>query len=135
MTTLEWFEQMLQKVNPQFEANRRKAFERMDDEQRENTRQEMTKALEFHKQELEKEKSKLKKIEAQIKNASGWQKFLERFDKGQLPKLKKDVEALEVEISNREFQIETLESDFKMLILEGCKGSVHTMWLPERSDS
>lgn len=114
MTTLEWFEQMLQKVNPQFEANRRKAFERMDDEQRENTRQEMTKALEFHKQELEKEKSKLKKIEAQIKNASGWQKFLERFDKGQLPKLKKDVEALEVEISNREFQIETLESDFKM---------------------
>lgn len=27
------------------------------------------------------------------------------------------------------------ESDFKMLILEGCKGSVHTMWLPERSDS
>lgn len=114
MTTLEWFDLMLQKLNPQFEANKRKFFEQMDDEQRKNTRQEMTKALEFHKQQLEKENSKLRKIEAEIKHASGWQKFLERFDKGQLPKLKKDVEALEVEISNREFQIETLESDFKM---------------------
>ena len=114
MTLDERFERMLQAANPHFEENKRKFFEQMDDEQRKNTRQEMTKALEFHRQELEKEKSKLKKIESQIKNASGWQKFLERFDKGQLPKLKKDVEALEVEISNREFQIETLESDFKM---------------------
>ncbi len=114
MTSLEQLERMIQAANPHFEENKRKFFEQMDDEQKKNTLNELTKALEFHKQELEKEKSKLKKIEDQIKNASGWQKFLERFDKGQLPMLKNDVEDLEVEISKREFHMKTLESDFQM---------------------
>ena len=114
MTVYERFQQMLDAVNPEFQANKRKAFEQMDNEQRESARQEMTKALEENSQQLEKEISKLRKYEEQIKKASGWQKFLERFDKGQLPKLRKDIVTLKSEISNREFQIETLESDFKM---------------------
>ena len=114
MTVYERFQQMLDAVNPEFQANKRKAFEQMDNEQRESARQEMTKALEENSQQLEKEISKLRKYEEQIKKASGWQKFLERFGKGQLPKLKKDLENLQFEIDCRKSHIKTLESDLQM---------------------
>lgn len=113
MTVNERFQKMLEAVNPEIQANKRKAFEQMDDAQRESVRKEMTKALDFHKQQLEIETAKLKTYEDQIKHASGWQKFFERFGKGQLPNLKKDLEKLQSEIDEREFQIKTLESDLQ----------------------
>ena len=113
MTVNERFQKMLEAVNPEIQANKRKAFEQMDDAQRESVRKEMTKALDFHKQQLEIETAKQKTYEDQIKHASGWQKFFERFGKGQLPNLKKDLEKLQSEIDEREFQIKTLESDLQ----------------------
>lgn len=113
MTAFERFQKMLESVNPEIQANKRKAFEQMDDSQRESVRKEMTSALDYHKQQLEMETAKLRTYEDQIRHASGWQKFLERFGKGQLPKLKKDLEVLQSEIDEREFQIKTLKSDLQ----------------------
>ncbi|MBR2200224.1 MAG: hypothetical protein IJ894_05685 [Bacteroidales bacterium] len=43
---------MLENVNPEIQANKRKSFERMDDEQRETVRQEID-DCEFHIKTLE----------------------------------------------------------------------------------
>ncbi len=119
MTVYERFQRMLENVNPEIQANKRKAFEQMDDERRESVRQGMTKALDFHKQQLEAKSSKLRTYEDQIDHASGWQKLLERFGKGKLPKLKKDLEDLQFEIDDCEFHIKTLESDLQIVIQSG----------------
>ena len=52
MTVYERFRQMLENVNPEIQANKRKSFERMDDEQRESVRQEID-DCEFHIKTLE----------------------------------------------------------------------------------
>ncbi|MBR2103942.1 MAG: hypothetical protein IJ933_01510 [Bacteroidales bacterium] len=52
MTVYERFQRMLENVNPEIQANKRKSFERMDDEQRETVRQEID-DCEFHIKTLE----------------------------------------------------------------------------------
>lgn len=52
MTVYERFRRMLESVNPEIQANKRKSFERMDDEQRETVRQEID-DCEFHIKTLE----------------------------------------------------------------------------------
>ncbi len=107
MTTLEKFNQMLESVSQNNDDKIKAQLELSGN--KEQIHADLKARIEKSKQSLDHLKLVLCEYEKKIKDASAWQKLMEKFGKGDLPKWKAKVNELQEQIDDCNFEIKSAE--------------------------